>query len=65
MKYLRRQKYLPRDIGVILNKVIEEKTEGEEGIKQQYDTEKNWEQEQQLHLFPHKPTNSLAKVRLH
>ena len=41
-------KISPRDIGVILNKVIEEKTEGEEGIKQQYDTEKNWEQEQQL-----------------
>ena len=41
-------KISPRDIGVILNKVIEEKTEGEEGIKQQYDTEKNWKQEQQL-----------------
>jgi transposase len=32
----------PRDIGVILNKVIEEKTEGEEGIKQNNnDGEKN------------------------
>src|ERR671914_394398 len=35
----------PRDIGLILNKVIEEKT-GEEGIKQQHDT-KNQNQEQQ------------------
>ena len=39
----------PRDIGVILNKVIEEKTAREEGIKQD-DGEKNQEQEQQLQL---------------
>ena len=37
-----------RDIGVILNKVMEEKTKGEEGIKQQENDEKN--QEQQLSL---------------
>jgi transposase len=39
----------PRDIGVILNKVIEEKTKGEEGIKQQSNNgaEKNQNQEQQ------------------
>jgi transposase len=36
----------PRDIGVILNKAIEEKTAREEGIKQD-DGEKNQEQEQQ------------------
>src|ERR687889_2242189 len=43
----------PRDIGVILNKVIQEKTEGskEEGIKQQDDNVKqNKQQEQQQHL---------------
>jgi transposase len=37
----------PSDIGVILNKVVEEKTEG---IKQQDDAEENREQEQQQHL---------------
>jgi transposase len=39
----------PRDIGVILNKAIEEKTKGEEGIKQQGNNgaEKNQNQEQQ------------------
>src|SRR5215217_5624809 len=39
----------PRDIGVILNKVVEEKTKGEEGIKQQGNNgaEKNQNQEQQ------------------
>jgi hypothetical protein len=36
-----------RDIGVILNKAVEEKTEG---IKQQNDAEENKEQEQQQHL---------------
>src|ERR687898_2316915 len=36
-----------RDIGVILNKAVEEKTEG---IKQQDDAEENKEQEQQQHL---------------
>ena len=43
----------PRDIGVILNKVIEEKTKEskEEGIKQQDDNVKqNKQQEQQQHL---------------
>src|SRR5215213_647744 len=43
----------PRDIGVILNKVIEEKTKEskEEGIKQQDDNLKqNKQQEQQSHL---------------
>jgi hypothetical protein len=41
-----------RDIGVILNKVIEEKTEREEGIKQNNNNggEKNQEQEQHLSL---------------
>src|SRR5215208_5194126 len=39
----------PRDIGVILNKVIEEKTAREEGIKQD-DGKKNQEQEQQRQL---------------
>ena len=40
----------PRDIGVILNKVIKGKT-GEEGIKQQHDTKnQNQEQQQQQHL---------------
>ena len=39
----------PRDIGVILNKVMEEKkTEGRRRIEQQDDAEKNQEQEQQL-----------------
>jgi transposase len=39
----------PRDIRVILNKVIEEKTKGEEGTKQQGNNgaEKNQNQEQQ------------------
>jgi hypothetical protein len=39
----------PRDIGVILNKAVEEKTKGEEGIKQQGNNgaEKNQNQEQQ------------------
>jgi transposase len=39
----------PRDIGVILSKVIEQKTKGEDGIKQQgnYGAEKNQNQEQQ------------------
>src|SRR5215204_5665121 len=37
----------PRDIGVILNKAVEEKTKG---IKQQDDAEQNCEQEQQQHL---------------
>src|SRR5918994_6015149 len=36
-----------RDIGVILNKAVEEKTEG---IKQQNDAEENKEQEQQQHI---------------
>jgi DNA-binding CsgD family transcriptional regulator len=42
----------PRDIGVILNKVVEEKTEREEGIKQNNNNggEKNQEQEQHLSL---------------
>jgi hypothetical protein len=43
----------PRDIGIILNKVIEEKTKEskEEGIKQQHDTKnQNQEQQQQQHL---------------
>ena len=43
----------PRDIGIILNKVIEEKTKEskEEGIKQQDDNAKqNKQQEQQQHL---------------
>jgi SHS2 domain-containing protein len=39
----------PYDIGVILNKVIEEKAEREEGIKQD-DPEKNQQQEQQQHI---------------
>ena len=39
----------PRDIGVILNKVIEEKTAREEGIKQD-GGERNQNQEQQPHL---------------
>jgi hypothetical protein len=39
----------PRDIGVILNKVIEEKTKGEEGIKQQ-DNNNAEENKQQEHL---------------
>ena len=55
----------PRDIGVILNKVIEEKTEEGEGIKQQDDTEKNWNKNNNFHLYPPKPTNSFLKVRLH
>jgi hypothetical protein len=38
----------PRDIGIILNEVIEEKTEREEGIKRD-DAEKNQQQEQQQH----------------
>jgi hypothetical protein len=37
----------PRDIGVILNKVIEEKAEGEEATKQHETNEKNQNQEQQ------------------
>src|SRR5215208_3718359 len=37
----------PRDIGVILNKAVEEKTKG---IKQQDDAEQNCEQEQQRQL---------------
>src|SRR5918992_5126290 len=42
----------PRDIGIILNKAIEEKTEREEGIKQNNNNggEKNQEQEQHLSL---------------
>src|SRR5215210_6226736 len=40
----------PRDIGVILNKVIEEKTEGSKG-QQQDDAEEN-KQEEQEHLSP-------------
>src|SRR5918992_4938666 len=42
----------PRDIGVILNKAVEEKTEREEGIKQNNNNggEKNQEQEQHLSL---------------
>jgi hypothetical protein len=41
----------PRDIGIILNKIIEQK-EGEEGVKQQDDNnaEENKQQEQQSHL---------------
>jgi hypothetical protein len=39
----------PRDIGIIVNKKVKEKTEGEEGIKQD-DGEKNQEQEQQRQL---------------
>jgi transposase len=42
----------PRDIGVILNKVIEEKSQ-EEGKEEQGDTEQNQEQsQQQEHLSP-------------
>jgi DNA-binding CsgD family transcriptional regulator len=37
----------PRDIGVILNKVVEEKTQGKE---EQDDAEKNQEQQQQRRL---------------
>ena len=37
----------PRDIGVILNKAVEEKTEG---LKEQDDAEKNQNEEQQVHL---------------
>ncbi|HZC50840.1 MAG TPA: sigma factor-like helix-turn-helix DNA-binding protein [Nitrososphaeraceae archaeon] len=40
----------PRDIRVILNKVVEEKTKGEEGIKQQDGAEKNQNQEQEQQL---------------
>src|SRR5215213_11833663 len=40
-----------RDIGPILNKVVEEKSKGEEGIKQQDDNAKqSKQQEQQQHL---------------
>ena len=50
----------PRDIGIILNKVIEEKTEG---IKQQNNivSEKNQNQEQHNHIYLYllKSTNSL------
>jgi DNA-binding transcriptional regulator LsrR (DeoR family) len=37
----------PRDIGVILNKAVEEKTEG---IKQQHDTKNQNQEQQQQHL---------------
>jgi transposase len=44
----------PRDIGIILNKAIEEKTKGEEGIKQQgnngAENNQNQEQQQQQQL---------------
>jgi hypothetical protein len=42
----------PRDIGIILNKVIEEKTKEskEEGIKQQHDTKNQNQEQQQQHL---------------
>jgi len=40
----------PRDIGVILNKVIETKAGEEERIKQQDDAENNQEQQRQLSL---------------
>ena len=56
----------PRDIGIILNKVIEEKTEG---IKQRNNivSEKNQNQEQHNHiyLYPLKHTNSFLIGRLH
>ena len=51
----------PRDIGVILNKALEEKTQGKE---EQGDAEKNREQQQDLSLPP-KPTNSFLIERLH
>jgi transposase len=55
----------PRDIGVILNKVIEEKTK-EEGIKQQDDNVKqNKQQEQQQHLSPSAQAYKLFSERLH
>jgi hypothetical protein len=40
----------PRDIGVILNKVVEEKTEGSQAQRDNNDDEKNQNQEQQPHL---------------
>ena len=55
----------PRDIGVILNKAVQEKDEREEGIKQQNDAEENKEQEQQQHLYLAKPTNSFLIERHH
>ena len=47
MKYVE-ARISPRDIGVILNKVIEERTEGLE--EEQGDAEKSQEQHQQQHL---------------
>jgi hypothetical protein len=59
----------PRDIGVILNKAIEEKTKEskEEGIKQQDDDAKQIKQQpEQQHLsLSLKPTNYFLIERLH
>jgi transposase len=60
----------PRDIGLVLNKVIEEKSKEskEEAIKQQDDNVKqNKQQEQQQHLSlsTPKPTNSFLIERLY
>ncbi|HYX55972.1 MAG TPA: hypothetical protein VE818_07415 [Nitrososphaeraceae archaeon] len=63
MKYARRQRISPRDIGIILNKVMEEmKADGtKEEEQEQDDAGKNQEQEQQL-LYLLKPTSSFPKV---
>ena len=55
----------PRDIGVILNKVVEEKDK--EGIKQQDDNAKQNKQQEHsnIYLFPLKHTNSFPIERLH
>jgi transposase len=54
----------PRDIGIILKKVIEEKTK--EGSKEEQDgSEKNQQEQQNTYLFSPKPTNFLLNIRLH
>jgi DNA-binding CsgD family transcriptional regulator len=55
----------PRDIGVILNKANEEKTEGKNNkmmLRKIVNRNKN---NNTIYLYPLKPTNSFLKVRLH
>jgi hypothetical protein len=52
-KYQKRQRISPRDIGVILNKIMKEKKT--EGLKEEdnIDSEKNYNQEQQQQQHHH------------
>jgi hypothetical protein len=52
----------PRDIGVILNNVIEKKTEG---LKEQDDAEKNRQEEEQHLSTAAQAYKLFSKVRLH